>query len=145
MFLSPTVSTLIKNTDRDGDDFMDFLTKVGGFIFAIYCIIYPLGKYISLQLYQMDLIQSLYIVKDEPKIKVTPLKTLETDRQHLGTVEELMEGGSPEQDDQSLQHMFNNIQRHFKRISLSPSSVLLNPITRHFSLKKEAKKQDRII
>jgi hypothetical protein len=48
MFLSTTVSTMITNIDKDGDDFMDFLTKVGGFIVAIYCIIYPFGKYISL-------------------------------------------------------------------------------------------------
>jgi hypothetical protein len=47
MLLSPMVSTLIKNMDQEGDDLMDFLTKVGGFIVAIYCIICPLGKYIS--------------------------------------------------------------------------------------------------
>tara|TARA_B110000285_G_C15025331_1_gene563863 strand:- start:765 stop:1019 length:255 start_codon:yes stop_codon:yes gene_type:complete len=56
MYLSPMVSTMIRNIDKDGDDFMDFLTKVGGFFVAIYCIIYPFGKYISLQLYHSSLI-----------------------------------------------------------------------------------------
>jgi len=135
MFLSPMVSTLIKNIDKDGDDFMDFLTKTGGFIVAIYCIIYPLGKYISHKLYQSSLIQSLYILKDDPKIKEVPLQTLDTDR--INTVEALMEGGSPEKDNsdaQSLQVLFNGIQDRFRRIKLEPKKVLLNPITRHFSL-----------
>jgi hypothetical protein len=47
MILAPTVSTLIKNIDQEGDDFMDFLTKLGGFIVAIYCFIFPFAKYIS--------------------------------------------------------------------------------------------------
>lgn len=80
MALSPMVSTLIKNMDQEGDDFMDFLTKVGGFIVAIYCIIYPVGKYISQELYQSSLIQRLYILKDEPKIKEIPMRQLDTDR-----------------------------------------------------------------
>jgi hypothetical protein len=95
MFLSPMVATLIKNMDQDGDDFTDFLTKTGGFIVAIYVLIYPIGKYISHKLYQSSLIQSLYILKDEPKMgKDIPLVTLDSNRVH--TVEALMEGGSPE-------------------------------------------------
>jgi hypothetical protein len=115
---------------------MDFLTKTGGFIVAIYVLIYPIGKYISHKFYQSSLIQSLYILKEEPKMgKEIPLVTLDSNRVH--TVEALMEGGSPEKENDapSLQLLFNGIQERFKRIKLEPKKVLLNPISRHFSLK----------
>ena len=51
MHLDPVKSTLILNNELAGDDFIDFLTKIGGFIVAIWCILMPIANYISAQLY----------------------------------------------------------------------------------------------
>lgn len=82
IYLSPTVSTMILNKNKSGEDLFDSLTRIGGLFAFFFLVLRPFANRLNSKLYMGSLVKELFIFK-RPENPKEELQTKEVAQNNL--------------------------------------------------------------